>query len=31
MFEKIKLFFLRLLKKECFYINGPEMIHTGIC
>ena len=26
MFEKIKLFFLRLLKKECFYINGPETL-----
>lgn len=26
MFEKIKLFFLKLFKKECHYINGPETL-----
>lgn len=26
MFEKIKLLFLRLFKKDCFYINGPETL-----
>lgn len=26
MFEKIMLFFLKLFKKECHYINGPETL-----
>lgn len=26
MFEKMKLFLLRIFKKECFYINGPETL-----
>ncbi len=26
MLQKIKLFFLRLFKKECYYINGPETL-----
>lgn len=26
MLEKIKLFFLKLFKKECHYINGPETL-----
>ena len=26
MLEKIKLFILRFLKKDCFYINGPETL-----
>lgn len=26
MFQKIKLFLLKMLKKDCFYINGPETL-----
>ena len=26
MLQKIKLFLLRIFKKECYYINGPETL-----
>lgn len=26
MFQKIKLFLLKMFKKDCFYINGPEIL-----